>query len=111
MTGLIFRLPCLSNDAGGLTQENADAEMTGFEFSSTFRASDNLTMGIAGTWLDGEYTTYSASTHVPASSITPGARGFVGGVREDLSGYRLANAPEFQLERKYHLQLSHRRKF
>ena len=31
---------------------------------------------------------------MPASSITPGARGFVGAVREDLSGYRLANAPE-----------------
>ncbi|MGI9314303.1 MAG: TonB-dependent receptor domain-containing protein [Luminiphilus sp.] len=92
-----LQVAVLSNDAGGLTQENADAEMTGFEFSSTFRASDNLTMGIAGTWLDGEYTTYSASTHVPASSITPGARGFVGGVREDLSGYRLANAPEFSL--------------
>jgi iron complex outermembrane receptor protein len=92
-----LQVAVLSNDAGGLTQENADAEMTGFEFSSTFRASDNLTMGIAGTWLDGEYTTYSASTHVPASSITPGARGFVGGVREDLSGHRLANAPEFSL--------------
>ena len=92
-----LQVAVLSNDAGGLTQENADAEMTGFEFSSTFRPTDNLSMGIAGTWLDGEYTTYNASTHVPASTITPGARGFVGAVSEDLSGYRLANAPEFSL--------------
>ena len=92
-----LQVAVLSNDAGGLTQENADAEMTGFEFSSTFRPSENLSMGIAGTWLDGEYTTYNASTHVPASTITPGARGFVGAVSEDLSGYRLANAPEFSL--------------
>jgi len=92
-----LQVAVLSNDTGGVTQESADAEMTGFEFSSTFRASDNLTMGIAGTWLDGEYTSYSASTHVPASSITPGARGFVGNVVEDLSGYRLMNAPEFSL--------------
>jgi iron complex outermembrane receptor protein len=92
-----LQVAVLSNDTGGVTQESADAEMTGFEFSSTFRASDNLTMGIAGTWLDGEYTSYSASTHVPASSITPGARGFVGSVVEDLSGYRLMNAPEFSL--------------
>jgi iron complex outermembrane recepter protein len=92
-----LQVAVLSNDAGGLTQENADAEMTGFEFSSTFMPTENLTIGLAGTWLDGEYSTYSASTHVPASSITPGARGFVGGVREDLSGYRLANAPEFSL--------------
>ena len=55
-----------------LTQENADAEMTGFEFSSTFRPSENLSIWIAGTWLDGEYTTYNASTHVPASRLLPG---------------------------------------
>ncbi len=92
-----LQVAVLSNDAGGSIQENADAEMTGFEFSSTFTPSDNITIGLAGTWLDGEYSNYSASTHVPASSITPGARGFVGAVREDLSGYRLANAPEISL--------------
>ena len=35
-------------------------------------------------------------TYLPLR-LPPGARGFVGGVREDLSGYRLANAPEFSL--------------
>ena len=73
-----LQVAVLSNDVGGLIQENADAEMTGGEFSLTFTPSDNISIGLAGTWLDGEYSTYSASTHVPAASITPGARGFVG---------------------------------
>ena len=92
-----LQVAVLSNDAAGLTQENADAEMTGFEFNATFTPSDNISIGLAGAWLDGEYSTYNASTHVPASSITPGARGFVGAVTEDLSGYRLAYSPEFSL--------------
>ena len=93
-----LQVAIISTTAGGLSQESAAAaESQGFEFSANFEPSENLSVGIGGLWLEGEYVDYNSSRFYPASWVTPGARGFLGSYPEDLSGYQTANSPELSL--------------
>ncbi len=93
-----LQVAIISTTAGGLAQESAAAaESQGFEFSANFEPSDNISIGLGGLWLEGEYVDYNSSSFYPASWATPGARGFLGGYPEDLSGYQTANSPELSL--------------
>ncbi len=90
-----MQVAVIDTSGGGIAQENAaKAEIDGFEFGIKWAANEMVTLGLAGAFLDGEFTDFTnASIFVPVSTITPGARGLVK-VASDVTGHRTTMTPD-----------------